>query len=47
MKEVVAMYQKVPEGFQFELRDIQLREPDAGMFYPPANYKIVPVSNHP
>jgi hypothetical protein len=45
MKEVVAMYQDFPGGFRMELRDIKLREPDAGMFYPPANYKIIPVSN--
>jgi len=47
MKEVVAMYQDFPGGFRMELRDIKLREPDAGMFYPPANYKIIPVSNQP
>jgi hypothetical protein len=47
MKELVAMYQDFPGGFRMELRDIKLREPDAGMFYPPANYKIFPVSNHP
>jgi hypothetical protein len=47
MKEVVAMYQEFPDGFQFELRDIKLREPDPKMFYPPAGYNIVPASNHP
>ena len=47
MKEVLAMYQDFPGGFRMELRDIKLREPDAGMFYPPANYKIIPVSNQP
>jgi hypothetical protein len=47
MKEVVAMYPKSPDEYSIELRDIQLREPDAGLFYPPANYKIVPTSNQP
>jgi hypothetical protein len=47
MKEVVAMRQEFPDGFQFELRDIKLREPDPKMFYPPAGYKIVLTSNHP
>ena len=47
MKEVVAMYPKAPDSYSLELRDIKLREPEAGMFYPPANYKIVPVSNQP
>ena len=47
MKEVVAMYPKAPDSYSLELRDIKLREPDAGMFYPPANYMIVPVSNQP
>ena len=47
MKELVAMYQEFPDGFSMELREIQLREPDAGLFYPPANYKIKPTSAHP
>jgi hypothetical protein len=47
MKEVVALYPKAPDSYSLELRDIQLREPDARLFYPPANYTIVHTSNHP
>jgi hypothetical protein len=47
MKEIVAIYVKGPGGYGIELRDIKLREPDPKMFYPPANYTIVPTSNHP
>lgn len=46
MKEVLAM-RTPPNGYTLELRDIKLREPDAGVFYPPANYKIEPTSAHP
>jgi hypothetical protein len=46
MKEVVAM-RVPPMGYMLGLRDIKLREPDAKLFYPPANYKIVLTSNHP
>ena len=47
MKEIVAIYVKGPGGYGIELRDIKLREPDAGLFYPPANYKIVPAGTQP
>jgi hypothetical protein len=47
MKEVVAIHVKNAPNYGVELRDIKLREPDAGMFYPPANYRIVPTSNQP
>jgi hypothetical protein len=47
MKEIVAIYVKGAGGYGIELRDIKLREPDPKMFYPPANYTIVPTSNHP
>jgi hypothetical protein len=47
MKEVVALYPKVPDSYSLELRDIKLREPDAGLFYPPANYKINPTGTQP
>jgi hypothetical protein len=46
MKEVVAM-RTPPNGYTLELREIKLREPDRKLFYPPANYKIAPVSNQP
>ena len=47
LKELVAMYQEFPDGFSMELREIQLREPDATLFYPPANYKINPTGTQP
>lgn len=47
MKEIVAIYVKGAMGYSIELQEIQLREPDAGLFYPPANYRIEPLSNHP
>jgi hypothetical protein len=47
MKELVAMYQEFPDGFNMELRDIKLREPDPKLFYPPADYKIVPAGTQP
>jgi hypothetical protein len=47
MKEIVAIYVKGPGGYGIELRDIKLREPDPKLFYPPANYRIEPLSNHP
>jgi hypothetical protein len=47
MKEIVAIHVKGPGGYGMELRDIKLREPDAALFYPPANYAIMLTSNHP
>jgi hypothetical protein len=47
MKELVAIYPKSPDSYSLELRDIHLREPDPKLFYPPANYKIEPISSHP
>jgi hypothetical protein len=47
MKEIVAIHVKGPGGYDMELRDMKLREPDAALFYPPANYAIMPTSNHP
>jgi hypothetical protein len=47
MKEIVAIYVKGPGGYGIELRDIKLREPDAKLFYPPPNYKIVPAGTQP
>ena len=47
MKEIVAIHVKGPGGYGIELRDIQLREPDPKMFYPPATYKIVPAGTQP
>lgn len=47
MKEIVAIYVKGPSGYSIELRDIKLREPDPGLFYPPANYKIELIPTHP
>jgi hypothetical protein len=47
MKELVAMYQEFPDGYSMELRDIQLREPDPKLFYPPADYKIVAAGTQP
>jgi hypothetical protein len=47
MKEIVAIHVKGPGGYGMELRDIKLREPDATLFYPPANYAIMTTSNHP
>jgi hypothetical protein len=47
MKELVALYQEFPDGFNMELRDIKLREPDPKLFYPPADYKIVPAGTQP
>ena len=47
MKEIVAIYVKGPGGYGIELRDIKLREPDPKLFYPPANYKIVPAGTQP
>lgn len=40
MKEVVAMYVEFPDGFRYELQNIQLHEPDAKLFYPPDGYRI-------
>lgn len=47
MKEVVALYPKAPDDYSLELRDIKLREPDPKLFYPPADYKIVPIGTQP
>jgi hypothetical protein len=47
MKEIVAIYVKGAMGYSIELQEIQLREPDSKLFYPPANYRIEPLSNHP
>jgi hypothetical protein len=47
MKEVVALYPKVPDNYSLELRDIKLGEPDAKLFYPPPNYKINPTGTQP
>jgi hypothetical protein len=47
MKEIVAISVKGAMGYSIELHEIQLREPDAKLFYPPANYKIQPISSHP
>jgi hypothetical protein len=46
MKEIVAIYVKGAMGY-IELEEIQLQEPDAKLFYPPAGYEIVPTSSHP
>jgi len=47
MKEIVAIHMKGPGGYGFELRDIKLRDPDPMLFYPPANYTIVPAGTQP
>jgi hypothetical protein len=47
MKEIVAIYVKGAMGYSIELEEIQLREPDGGLFYPPTDYRIEPLSNHP
>jgi hypothetical protein len=47
MKEIVAIYVKGAQGYSVELKEIKLREPDPTLFYPPANYTIVPSTNRP
>jgi hypothetical protein len=47
MKEIVAIHVKGTGGYGIELRDIKLREPDPKLFYPPADYKIVPAGTQP
>jgi hypothetical protein len=47
MKEIVAIHVKGPGGYGIELRDIKLREPDPKLFYPPADYKIIPAVTQP
>ena len=45
MKEVVAL-RTPPNGYVLELEGIQLREPDAALFYPPDGYRIDMTGNH-
>jgi len=45
MKEIVAIH--VKGGYDIDLRDIKLREPDPTLFYPPTDYRIESLSNHP
>jgi hypothetical protein len=47
MKEIVATYVRSDPQMSIELQEIKLREPDGKLFYPPANYRIEPVSNDP